>query len=124
MNNKETEAVANLPAPKRYEYFIKKVVDSEKVWGLYNDGWATSKDDNEKIVIPFWPKEEFALICAKNEWVNYHPRDIELEEFLNKWLLGMKKDGYKPSVFPTNTEAIIIEIDVLLKDLSKELENY
>lgn len=38
MNQKEFEFVINLPANIRYEYFIKKVVDSEEVWGLYENG--------------------------------------------------------------------------------------
>ena len=38
MNKKELEAVMKQPPNIRYEYFIKKVVDFEEVWGLYNDG--------------------------------------------------------------------------------------
>ncbi len=124
MNIKEVEAVTNLPASKRYEYFIKKVADFQKVWGLFQNGWATSEVDNGKIAVPFWPKEEFALECAKGEWAGYHPESINLEDFLNKWLIGMKTDGYKISVFPTNTKAVIVEIDILLNDLTCELEKY
>ncbi|MCZ1269023.1 DUF2750 domain-containing protein, partial [Paenibacillus tundrae] len=45
MTSKEFEAVIKLPANIRYEYFIKKVTDSEEIWGLYDDGWAMSSDD-------------------------------------------------------------------------------
>lgn len=53
MNNKEFEAVIKIPGPKRYEYFIKKVVDYEELWGLYDDGWAITEDDQGNKMIPF-----------------------------------------------------------------------
>ncbi|MEF2294084.1 DUF2750 domain-containing protein [Virgibacillus dokdonensis] len=55
MNNKEIEIVSNLSGIKRYEYFIKKVVDFEEVWGLYEGGWAISESENGESLMPFWP---------------------------------------------------------------------
>jgi len=43
---------------------------------------------------------------------------------MNAWLVGMKNDNIKASVFPTNTKTAIIEIDSLLRDLHTELEKY
>jgi len=124
MNSKEFEAVLKLPGPKRYEYFIKKVVDSEKVWGLYNDGWAMSQDNEGGILIPFWPREEFAQFCAKDDWENYLPKSINLYDYLDKWLPGIKKDGYKPSIFSNNQETVVVDIETLFNDLKRELDNY
>jgi hypothetical protein len=56
LTSKEFEAVIKLPANIRYEYLIKKVADSEEVWGLYDDGWAMSSDDKGRLLIPFWPR--------------------------------------------------------------------
>jgi hypothetical protein len=36
----------------------------------------------------------------------------------------MKKDGIKPSVFPTDIDTAVLEVDVLLEDLKAELEKY
>lgn len=124
MNQKEIEAVLKLPANKRYEYFIKKVVDSEEVWVLYFDGWATTSDNLGNVLLPFWPKKEFAQYCAIESWGSYAPEKIELEEFMSEWLIGMKNDGNKPSIFWNNKDSAVVEIDVLLNDLNKELENY
>lgn len=124
MNQKEYEAVVKLPAAKRYEYFVKKIVDFEEVWGLYDDGWATTKDDSGYVLIPFWPKKEFAQYCAIEEWTNYQPKKIELDEFLEEWLPGMKEDGNKPSIFWNNDDAALVDVDILLQDLRNELENY
>lgn len=123
MNKKEFEALLQRPANTRYEYFIKKVVDAEEVWGLYKDGWATAQDDGN-MLIPFFPKREFAEHCAKNEWDGCKAVAIDLYDFIDKWLVGMKKDGVKPSIFPTDEDAALLEIDILLRDINTELENY
>ena len=36
----------------------------------------------------------------------------------------MKKELVKPTIFPINKDSVMVEIDVLLKDLNSELENY
>lgn len=124
INEKEFYSVLNLPANKRYEYFIKKVVDWGEVWGLYEDGWAMTEDDNGNLLIPFWPKKEFAQYCAAKEWEGYTPEPIELDEFMNEWLPGIKEDGYRPSIFWNGYDSAVMEVEVLLRDLENELENY
>lgn len=37
MNNKEIENVIKLDKTKKYEYFIKKIVDYEEVWSLRDE---------------------------------------------------------------------------------------
>ena len=124
LNSKEIEAVSKLPASKRYEYFIKKVADFEEVWGLFDDGWAISEDEEGNPLIPFWPKEEFAHLCAVDEWKNYKPEKIELQELMREWLPGMKKDGIKPSIFWNNVDSVVPDIDRLISDLEEELKKY
>ncbi|WP_318508773.1 DUF2750 domain-containing protein [Bacillus sp. T3] len=123
MNQKEFESVIKQSPNIRYEYFIKKVADYEEVWGLYNDGWATAQDDKGNMLIPFFPRKEFAEYSAINEWNNFKAEPIDLYEFIDKWLIGMKLDRVKPSIFPTN-DSVMVEIDVLLRNLNNELENY
>lgn len=125
MNNKELENVLKLGAPERYEYFIKKVIDLEEIWGLYNNGWVEAEDDNGVKVLPFWPRQEFAKVCASNEWKTCTPKSIDLDVFINRWIPGMQKDGKKPCIFYTDKDkGIVIECQRLLNDLELELENY
>ncbi|TDL92418.1 DUF2750 domain-containing protein [Vibrio vulnificus] len=124
MNHKEVEVVKNLPAPRRYEYFIKKVADFEEVWGLFNDGWAISKDDDGNSLMPFWPKKEFANLCAVGDWENYQAEKIELDEFIQEWLPGLKEDDINPSIFWNNVDSAVLEIDILILDLEEELKKY
>ena len=124
MNKNEFNSVVKISAAKRYVYFIKKVVDFEEIWGLYNEGWATTEDDKGRILIPFWPKKEFAEACAIGEWGNYKPIAIGLDEFIEKWLPGMKEDGNLPSIFWNNIDSTVVENDILKRDIENELENY
>jgi hypothetical protein len=75
-------------------------------------------------VIPFFPRKEFAEHCAVKEWGNFKAEPIDLYEFIDEWLVGMRMDALKPSIFPTNQDSAMLEIDVLLNDLNNELENY
>lgn len=36
----------------------------------------------------------------------------------------MKTDGIKPSIFRTDDDTAVVNIDVILKDLEAELDNY
>jgi hypothetical protein len=71
------------------------------------------------MLIPFFPKKDYAEYCAVNEWRNFKAKSIGLYDFIDKWLVGMKKDGVKPSIFPTNQVSVVVEIEPLLRDLNK-----
>lgn len=125
MNLKEIEAVVNSSAPKRYEYFIKKVADFEEIWGLFSEGWAIVGDSEGNIKIPFWPKKEFAEICAAGIWRLYVPKSIPLEDFMSKWLPGMEKDNREAAVFYTNNDVgVSVDVKRLKNDLELELKKY
>lgn len=99
-------------------------MDFEEVWGLIDGSWTTAQDDNGNALIPFFPKRDFAEYCAVNEWENFQAKRINLYDFIDKSLVGMKRDGVRPTVFPTNKDAVMVDIDVILRNLYNEIENY
>lgn len=120
---KEREVAAVLAADgrKRYEYFIHRVSDTRKVWGLFQDGWASLGDGDEKL-IPFWPHSVFAARFAVGEWSGYSPREIDLEEFLTRWIPGMELEGIQPAVFPNAAgSAVVVSLADLEANLRYEL---
>jgi hypothetical protein len=124
LNQREFDALIRQPAAVRYEYFIKKAADYEEVWGLYNEGWATAQDDKGNTLLPLFPNKRFAENIAEKEWEGFKPKRIELDYFLEKWLPGMRSDGVKPSIFPTDTDSAVMDVDTLREDLEAELEKY
>lgn len=85
----------------RYKDFIKKVCETEIVYGLKDDkGYATSYsndleyDDGEPVqIICFWSDAARAKSCVDKEWNRYDASPISLNEFLENWCLGMNNDG-------------------------------
>ena len=109
----------------RYDYFIRKITDFEKVWGLYNDGWAMSSGPNKNEMMVFWPEKEFAKLCANGTWENYKPKNIKLNTFLDKWLPGMEKDGLSIGIFQTpDDKGVIMTPSQLLENIRSELGLY
>ena len=103
-NKTEMEHIIKLKGPVRYEYFIKRVADNKKTWGLFKDGWALAKTDANDTVFPLWPLPEYASLCAKNEWGEYEPKIISLASLSNKLLAELKKDNIKICIFSTPTD--------------------
>jgi hypothetical protein len=125
VNQKEMEAVLALPGIKRFEHFIKVVADRQEVWGLYQDGWALAAADDGTTVFPLWPAEEYARICAANEWAGYEPRSMSLSDFTEGLLSKLKLDGVLPGVFFTPTsKGVTPSVDDLKSALEAELQNY
>lgn len=115
--------VLQMSEADKYRYFNTTVAYHEELWGLYDDGWATTGDD-ENVTIPLWPKKQYAEKCIKGDWENYTAQRIDLNEFLNKWVPEMEKDNIKPAVFWINGEAMITDADFLKDTLADALDEY
>jgi len=126
MNNMKLLNVQSLDLDKRLEYFIRKVADTELIWGSYGDnGWLLLSDENGRKIVPFWPEREFVNEYNITHKYEYFPKEMDLYYFLNKWINGLTKDKIDIAVFPVmKKESFIItplELKVLLED---ELEQY
>jgi hypothetical protein len=83
---------------ERHQHFVQRVLASGVVWGLKGaDGWvmscSTDDDTEDREIIPFWSDRAYASQCAKDDWADYLPTEIPLNEFLDGWLPGMDTDG-------------------------------
>ncbi|MEI8372831.1 MAG: DUF2750 domain-containing protein [Planctomycetota bacterium] len=125
MHPKQFESVTALDAPNRYSYFVRKVADFEKVWGLFEDGWALMGDDAGNQILPVWPEREFAEALAQGDWATHTAKAISLKDFVEKWLPGMEKDGKQLAVFPTPSgKGVLVAPPRLLTDLRSEMKQY
>lgn len=125
INRKQMDAITALSGQKRYEHFVKVIVDREEVWGLYRNGWALAATGDEQQVFPLWPAKEYAQLCAKREWEGYEPESLDLEDFINELLPKLREDNLLPGIFYTPAENGVTPIvDQVLADVNNELENY
>ena len=121
---KEIQAMLAADGKQRYEYFIHRVCDTRKIWGLYDNGWATLGDGDKKF-IPFWPHEAYAEHFKKPNWSSYAPREIELDVFLKRWIPGMKADGIQPAIFPVSAgNSVAVSLTDLEANLRHELAEW
>ena len=79
----------------KYQQFIEQVVATGSVWGLsQGEAWATSSsaEYEDADVILFWSDEASAAACATDDWEEYNPEAVSIEEFLENWCVGMYDD--------------------------------
>lgn len=125
MNPQKFSNVIAMDGPARYLYFVRKVADTERVWGLEQSGWATAEDATATLLIPFWPEEAFASAAATGAWTGYTASEVALEDFLDKWLTGMHRDGVKVAVFPNSVDrGVVVDAEVLRSALLQERAQY
>jgi hypothetical protein len=127
VRHEEFNAVTALPAAKRYEYFVKRVVDAEEVWSLRSgDGWVMTADDAENEAFPVWSDAIYAKACAVAAWEGCEHAAISLDEFKDRWLPGLAQDHRKVAVFPVHDAkaGVVVAPDRLLQDLRREETKY
>lgn len=124
LHPQKIERVLRLGTQARLDYFIRKIADSEVVWGLFGTGWATATADG-RMAIPFWPEQDFAALCADDAWTGFHAKAIPLDAFLTRWLPGMEKDQRLCAVFPAPADNghLVLPQD-LLASIRLELTQY
>ena len=124
IDTEQVKTVVRLPAPQRYEYFVKRVAATATVWGLYRNGWALAEKDDGTLVFAMWPDREFAQLCAEFEWEGYEPQAFALDDLLGELLPQLQQDGLVPGVFRTPGSKGVMPTPGLLRvDLEDELRS-
>lgn len=122
---KQLEAVLALTGARRFEHFVKVVVDWEQAWGLYQEGWALAAAEDGLPVFPLWPAKEYAQLCAVAEWDGHEPSPIALDKLLDELLPMLTRDGVLVGVFFTPSgKGTPVSADELRQALAVELQNY
>jgi len=125
IHDKEFTALIGMPAPERYAIFVRRVADWQVVWGLRSEhGWRLMANEDGIEVVPVWPHQRFAEAIADVQ-KQEQPATISLDDWLNKWLPGMMRDGRQVAVFPIpGQKGIVVSPERLKADLLAECEQY
>jgi hypothetical protein len=120
------EALLHSLGPARLKHFIHRAVDSASVWSLRDArGWLILPDERGTPAFPVWPHPEYALAFAAEDWQEFTPDQIDVHEFLEKWLPDLNARGMPLAVFPTpSMKAVWIRPDEIRRQLRQELEKY
>lgn len=126
ITDKEIEATSNLEPAKRYQYFIKRVADSEKMYSLVDDegSWAIA-DVDEKSLFSVWSAPKFAETCAVGEWEGFVVKEFTIENFEDEVIDEIDKNGYLINVFSVKGKSgFVVELNEFARDLSEEMKKY
>lgn len=66
------------------------------IWGLHcDDGWVIcdSAIYEETDVMPFWSSQEAAALHCIDQWADFEPVAITLDEFVERWLVDLADDA-------------------------------
>lgn len=94
--------------------FVEKVRLSEKLWALgAEDGGFVVCDSNQfenTDVLLLWESEATAKAQCKEEWADYSPLEITLDEFLDDWVEDLKEDDALVGL-NWNDDQVCVEIE-------------
>ena len=126
ITNKEIEAVSQLEAFQRYEYFIKRVADSERMYTLVDDnGNLAIADVESSAVLSVWSASEFAENNAVDEWGGFSVKEITVEEFEEDIIDMIEENNWLINVFSIKGKSgFVVDINEFAKDLSAEMQKY
>ena len=124
MNKKKYENVMNLNNDDRYDFFIRKVSDFEKIFIIYRNFWKIRIEKNNEIeCITLFPEKEFAKIYTSTE-SSKKAKKRNLYSFLN-WLKKDTDNLLNFAVFPNEkNEVKIVKSSKLRRDILQECKRY
>jgi hypothetical protein len=79
-----------------FERFVERIIERESVFYLANsDGVANSvsNEDEETVILMFWSDRAYATRAKSNFNEEFEEVEIDLFDFLYRWLPGMTVDG-------------------------------
>jgi len=114
----QVESAFALSADERYDFFLAMVAENSVVYTLKDEQGCLLVSSDDESCLPVWPDEALATACAQNEWSEFEPLAISLDDWLSKWVPGMTGDGHLVAVFPNlNTESVIVTPEELADDM-------
>lgn len=126
VNDKEVEATSKLEPIKRYQYFIKRVADSEIMYSLKDrEGQWALADVEGRTVFSIWSAAEFASACAVGEWEDFSVTEISTEEFEDEIIDEIDQNNYLINVFSIKEKSgFVVDLSEFARDLSEEMKKY
>ena len=126
LHSKEIEAILQQRAPQRYQYFMKRVADSEVMYSLQDeDGdWVMADVDGHGLFC-VWPFPEFATACATEGWEGSKVIAIDLTTYQEQDVPLIKEEGLLLNVFSSPTAmGFVVNATEFARDLNTELAHY
>jgi len=126
LTDKALEHILLLDGRTRYSFSVKRIVDWEEAWGLYEDGWVMAEDDAGHSVFLLWPAKILAERCIEPGTNGEVAREIPLDELMSDLLPKLRDDGIGVGVFDItgSNDTPVVKPEDFLRDLTAEDSKY
>lgn len=99
---------------RNWSGFAKDVARTRKVWSIRDaGGFPAPMGPSGRRSMPFWSSAARAkrLIAAASEFTGFQPVEISWEEFRDKWLVRLEKEGWLVGVNWSGARAIGFDLE-------------
>jgi hypothetical protein len=108
--------------------FIKELINNKSVWTVRDEvGFPAPKNPSGERAQPFWSSLSRVQLIIKNvpAYSKFTPYEINLDDFMTKWLPGLNKDGIKVGVNWSGQRATGYDLspEDVIKRVSHELSS-
>ena len=81
---KSATSVAHTIVPPKEQYiqFLETVVAQEKLYGLYNEGWALCATPSGQQTLAVWQNKNLAQLLIRDKWAGYAIEEVSVQEFV------------------------------------------
>ena len=125
VNDQELVAVSALEGQERYEHFVKRICDTERVYmyvGREDEETVLVIEDGGKRCMPFWPHPRYAEAYTGASEHTYTLAEVDLTEFVDAALPDLAKDGLLVAVMPTDRRGRLLTVPA--DDLARSIVAY
>ena len=123
-NDQEFKNVLSLPPDKRYEHFLKRVVNLDCVWMVEEDEQRYLSFNHKGLeVLPVWPARRYAEHAMIENFPNACYVSVNIRDWLARTLSPLRNvDDVAIAVFPDSAgEGIQVSVADMIADIETEL---
>lgn len=95
------------------EAFYREVLRIRQVWAIRDEGGFPAPQTPEGRAMPFWSARSRAVKVIENldAYNGFEPVQLALDEWRNRWLPGLAKDGIRVGLNWSGARAVGYDVD-------------
>ena len=107
ISENEFNALIKSQPDVRYQYALKRIVDTETIWSIVDNNGAffIPSYGNERL-FPIWSSKEYAHAFCVKDWSNWKIEAISLDTFENSIIDFICKEELSINVFSNRARSI------------------
>lgn len=104
----------------RYDQMTHFLKQGFSIWALADEHGCLIIELGKDKVLPVWPTSELARNWGEKAYPDFNPLEITSQDWEQKWLTGMEKDGFSVGISPNLAgECIVSSAKEHLGDITR-----